>query len=420
MTDFPMLGLQVSAIGWDYDVTGQTLGTIPDDHAVKIITPRGGVPTLTITVSHDAIRAERAYKTGRLLLVEVCQDQGGWVEPHDARFIITDARWNRVDGRRVFEVTAAGARWLLSGALVGTTVGNVTPEGYRSWPTVTAGAVMAPLLTAAKARTSSNGLTWFSRLAWSFTAAVDSDGVAWTADAPMTLPPGETLEYALTKIRNYGMAEWELRGWNLHLVRDGGLTRDLTATVVLRDSQSTDAPEQQTLADLCTDVWFKGDEAYTKTFHNETPFDLIGRFERSMSQGAVSLDSTASLHAQRLLVPGNAPLMQYMRESRNGESMVLPWIHVRDGDKVTIETDTGDEAVDVQGITVTRDRSGVHWSFLLGDRIDGLLTRLNRRADIAIAGAGVTGGDGLPPSPEDPDEGAEPAAMGVLSAAPYV
>lgn len=413
--------LDARLVGLDAD--GRYLGSLPDDLGFEVAAPFMDLSTLKLTYAEDAIRSELSAP-GSFLAVQVATidtdgERGEWVEPPGCRFIASGGSWNRVADRRVWQIDCVGVGWLLGGEIVGYE-GESNTDGHRDWKTATPGRVMLQLVTDAKARQWGSKLPWFRQLVSKWTFEADSSGAPWAKQYPTSAPRQESVEYVLNKLAKWATVEWEWRGFELYLANpEGALRRDLSLgnnPVILRDSQSSDAPEKFTLDELCSDVDMVGDEGLHWTFSGTDPWPKIGRRVRTISQGAVSQEGTARLYADRLLVPGAAPRVQYTRGASNGTGYRLPWIDLRNGDRVLIETDKGLDQVDVLGVSLRRDENAdVAWHFTLGDRIDGLLTRMAGKADIAAAGAGVAGGDGTPPRPPGPDERV-PDKVGVVAA----
>ncbi|GAB3304336.1 hypothetical protein EK0264_03775 [Epidermidibacterium keratini] len=399
---------------------GKRIGSIPSPSSVRADLPALDLSTCMVSYAADATRSSLIDRDGAVWCVETASidgvELGEWVEPAGARFFTMNRGWNRTGGIRLWQIDGVSIGYVLGGEIVGRTIGKEDKDGNRAIGTTNAGALMRALIVNGKARQSANGLRWFAPLVINFDGNRDSAGQPWTTSMPITLPPQRSIAEVLAQLVRNGLCEYEWQGLELRIYREGTMLRDRSTgrnPVVLRDATSTDAPEKSTLVDMATDVDVVGDDGKSWTFAGTDPVAPLGRIVRTVSQGSVSVDATAQLYADRLLIPGAKPRTQYTRASSNAAGGRLPVLDVANGDRVLIQTDEGREAVDVVGTSFGLEADEVTWHWTLGTRLDGILTKIQRRADLALEGAGVAGGDGMPPRPPGPDT-STPAKVGAV------
>lgn len=399
-------------------LAGEYLGSIPLPLEASIDLSRHDCAVATVSYPVSGPRSELISREGAIWAVEVAEDTGEWIEPPNARFFTNTTGDDKLSRTRVWQIGGVHVGWrILRGEIVGRE-GTINEDGYRVLSAVTPGQVMRELITTAQARGSLSGHAWGQHLTINFTATADSAGNAWPSLLTLSLPVQRSIGDVLDDLVEDGAVEFEWRGMELYLTAPGGLSRDRTLgrnPTVIRHFHVTEAPRQTSMVDACTDVDFSGDDGWHQAFGNPDSLAPLGRLVKPVSQGQTSTYATAKRRADIVLLEGREPKAQDTRAGSNSLGGPLPILDVRNGDRILLDSPTG-PSVDVVGCNITFGAKETRWHWTLGTRLESTLARLRRKADLALTGAGVVGGDGTAPRPPGPDTRIPEQVVGLIAA----
>lgn len=135
------------------------------------------------------------------------------------------------------------------------TDGNPLVMGHR-FADANAGTIMSTLIDAAHARGA------ITRLSYDFSAASDSNSVAWTTDDEMdeTYTIGQTYKAVLDSIAGIGWCHYRFDDWTLKLFRPDTLGTDQTDVVLRRSQYITSGPRSKRRLDAKTAMLVHGEQ----------------------------------------------------------------------------------------------------------------------------------------------------------------
>lgn len=393
-----------------YTPFGDRRGVTTEFTSLEYTNVLNGLPTLKASLP-DTVRHQALFSMPCEIAVEVQDSTGAWVEPDDCRFLVTSREWDEAELGAPIQFTALGFGQVLRWATVwDPTPGNA--DYRRVFPAQSPGEIIATLVEAAQGRTD-GGYQWCKGhditggmfALWPF---MDSSGDGWPRNANPTFSPSDTLERVVEWFAKKGALDWNFRGRYLDIYRDGGTLAKTNNSVALRSAMATAAPVTVSFDSLATVAKFHGDQGYTRVKHAQDASGVLGRVERWSEQGQVTVDATAELYLDEILVGGKKERVQWRREYAATPGVPTLWADYELGQWVPAgESGEPQRLVEV-GFTV-KPGEPVTGFDTLGTRLESLLEKLARHTtDLS---SGMVGSDSGRPAPLPvEDEGQIPVA----------
>jgi hypothetical protein len=322
---------------------------LPDWSDLAFSVGRDGTGSCTFTYPTDGLNFQR------MLDLQVITVLLNGVEGRNARFIRRDRETNLigtgVKGRERNELGSALMHSMTFQALTDALndAQFQSPDlvlQTKSYTNATAGRVLLDLINPADSR---GALDWWGYRGVTFTATQSTDGHNWTPNVTATFGYGQPVLQVMEWLRSNGYIEWgtdrgKLEAWEPDI---RGINRADQATnpvVLFAGEHISDAPEQETLKDYCTDVTVIGDHPTVETsviyVQTGAATHPLGRRERSIRVNGVS-------NPQALLDIGHNFLRVYT-QPRNSRSYQVtasavdkwnPLIAYEPGDTIAVSYD---------------------------------------------------------------------------------
>lgn len=311
---------------------------LPDWSALTFTVERYGAGQCSFTYPTDGLNRQRALDLQVLTLLF------DGAEPRNGRFIRREKEWNRIgDDTGIQQWTWQALTDALRDGQYRSPAGEMT----RSFTTARAGTVLLDTLTAAAAR---GAFTWWGYRGTTFTDAADSNGLAWPANITATFSYGQPIGDVWEWLRSNGYIEYgsdrgKLEAW---VPGTRGVDRAEQAQPVVWWSglHISDAPQQETLTDYCTDITVIGDHPTVETsviyVHRSASTRPLGRRERSIRVNGVSDIPTLEGIGDKYLAAYTVP--RYSETYRLTPDCVTRWqpmIAYEPADVVAVVLDDG-------------------------------------------------------------------------------
>ncbi len=392
------------------------------DVRLRLATPAGGKGRVLKTLTLDVTQAGSATPQVRFttssrvagfleapFIVGVEYTTGGaWVAPRDNLFIAFEDSGDTADLTGAVSFVAHGyVPWLSTRNLL--QWASTAKDGERSWTNASAGGFLTTFVSEGKAR------GWGPSVTTDFSATLDSNGAAWTADDKITQAYrlDTPMSQVLDSLSKQGMCEWWTEGMLLRLVRAG--TGSDKTNVRLGGPGFTRTPLKSSFADVFTHLNVQSDKfAQVLSLANAGADTQFGRLEASMTVSGIADPAAATRLAQPALTGGRAVKREQSYDWTAAGQTPRPWADFNIGDLVTVRDRASWSQQRVVGIVVSKGADGVVTvRAVTGSKLQTLNAKLIERSGAAMVGTIIGGsGDGVPASPGAPS--LTPAAPGGL------
>ena len=405
-----------------YAPDGTSLGMLPRPLGVDADFQHNDAGTLKVTYSRLAIGGtilQRGLEQGLAVGFEV-SDGGEWIEPYNARFVLTSRSRDAKDRSDTVTLNLMTYAWLLKKALLIDTsklLADGDNKGKRPFYSANPGTIVKTMLDENRER---GGVAQY--VTAGFDTGKDSSGAAWSNVMTLYYDPGIDCFTALSNLAANGVCDWRTQGMTLNMwnADSTALCHDLSGGIVIPlATQALESPEEETIEDLASHILVMGDGIDFTQDNNAAPTPW-GKWELYSSQGGVSDEGTARLLMQSQLGQAARVRGQYTRSVLVTDVDALPLIDYAPGDWITAPTVSHGEKVRVQRVTISLSNQGLKAALILNDRLYDAQTRQAKRIQGITGGAVAGGAQGGRPAPAQ-DHRVPKAPEGlVLSSDAYV
>ena len=405
-----------------YAPDGTSLGMLPRPLGVDADFQHNDAGTLKVTYSRLALGGsilQRGLEQGLAVGFEV-SDGGEWIEPYNARFVLTSRSRDAKDRSDTVTLNLMTYAWLLKKALLIDTsklLADGDNKGKRPFYSANPGAIVKTMLDENRER---GGVAQY--VTAGFDTGKDSSGAAWSNVMTLYYDPGIDCFTALSNLAANGVCDWRTQGMTLNMwnADSAALCRDLSESIIIPlATQALESPEEETIEDLASHILVMGDGIDFTQDNNAAPTPW-GKWELYSSQGGVSDEGTARLLMQSQLGQAARVRGQYTRSVLVTDVDALPLIDYAPGDWITAPTVSHGEKVRVQRVTISLSNQGLKAALILNDRLYDAQTRQAKRIQGITGGAVAGGAQGGRPAPAQ-DHRVPKAPEGlVLSSDAYV
>lgn len=384
-----------------YAPDGTSLGMLPRPLGVDADFQHNDAGTLKVTYSRLALGGsilQRGLEQGLAVGFEV-SDGGEWIEPYNARFVLTSRSRDAKDRSDTVTLNLMTYAWLLKKALLIDTsklLADGDNRGKRPFYSANPGTIVKTMLDENRSR---GGVAQY--VTAGFDTGKDSSGAAWSNVMTLYYDPGVDTFTALSNLAANGVCDWRTRGMTLHMWNAGSaaLCHDLSGGIVIPlATQALESPEEETIESLASHILVMGDGIDFTQDNNAAPTPW-GKWELYSSQGGVSDEGTARLLMQSQLDQAARVRGQYTRSVLVTDVDALPLIDYQPGDWITAPTVSHGEKVRVQRITISLSNQGLKAALILNDRLYDAQTRQAKRIQGITGGAVAGGAQGGRPAP---------------------
>lgn len=333
-----------------------------------------------------------------------------WVEPASARFVAVERGSDPSDKTDTVTITAPAYGWLLSKIKHAAPTESLYAsdgdnKGRRQFLGVTAGTVIATLLDEYQERGG-------PRIERDFTTQTDSEGRPWPSLNSFWVSRGEALDVTLDRLADRGDIDWHFQGRTL-VVTPTQPGRDQASEIVLHvGRQISEAPSEETIADLITAHTVHGGEGLIVTDADSTAPSPWGRWEGFASDDRITTEGGARARNQQVLRDSARLRGQYTRDL----TPLCQWrlgIDITAGDWITAPTWRAGERVRVASTLWRGGADGVTRSLILNDSLlDRELRRL-RKERLGESGGADGSGTTIQPALDGTDKRAPAAPTGL-------
>lgn len=366
-------------------------------------------------LSGDAQAFDRKLTDGLEIAVEV-SDGSGYVEPDNARFVITGRSGKTDDRTRTVTYSGQSIGWLLSKAENNDSshlLADGDNKGKRPFYSSNPGTILKTLLDENRQR---GGIA--TGLTLGFDTAKDSAGSNWAKKYTLYYSLGTDLQTILSSLVNGGGCDWRtsartLKVWNA----DGtALSRDLSKTIVLQLARDiSEAPFEESIADLASTILVEGDNDLLFRMDNPAAPTPWGKWESYSSQGGVSDKDTAQAFMQTTLDDAARVRGQYTRDLIVNDVDWLPLVDYHAGDWITAPTVNHGEKVRVREIDLSmRQNEGLSASIALNDIKYDASVRQAKKIKGITGGAALAGSESGTTASTDHDHRVPKAPQGLI------
>lgn len=366
-------------------------------------------------LSGDAQAFDRKLTDGLEIAMEV-SDGSGYVEPDNARFVITGRSGKTDDRTRTVTYSGQSIGWLLSKAENNDSshlLADGDNKGKRPFYSSNPGTILKTLLDENRQR---GGIA--TGLTLGFDTAKDSAGTAWAKKYTLYYSLGTDLQTILSSLVNGGGCDWRtsartLKLWNADSTT---LSRDLSGSVVLQLARDiSEAPYEESIADLASTILVEGDNDLLFRMDNPAAPTPWGKWESYSSQGGVSDKDTAQAFMQTTLDDAARVRGQYTRDLIVSDVDSLPLVDYHPGDWITAPTVTHGEKVRVQEIDLSmRQGEGLSASIALNDIKYDASVRQAKKIKGITGGASLAGSEGGTTASSERDHRVPKAPLGLV------
>ena len=384
-----------------YAPDGTSLGMLPRPLGVDADFQHNDAGTLKVTYSRLAIGVtilQRGLEQGLAIGFEV-SDGGEWIEPYNARFVLTSRSRDAKDRSDTVTLNLMTYAWLLKKALLLDTsklLADGDNKGKRPFYSANPGTIVKTMLDENRAR---GGVAQY--VTAGFDTGKDSSGAAWSNVMTLYYDPGVDCFTALSNLAANGVCDWRTQGMTLNMWNSDStaLCHDLSGGIVIPlATQALESPEEETIEDLASHILVMGDGIDFTQDNNAAPTPW-GKWELYSSQGGVSDEGTARLLMQSQLDQAARVRGQYTRSVLVTDVDALPLIDYHPGDWITAPTVSHGEKVRVQRVTISLSNQGLKAALILNDRLYDAQTRTAKRIQGITGGAVAGGAQGGRPAP---------------------
>lgn len=384
-----------------YAPDGTSLGMLPRPLGVDADFQHNDAGTLKVTYSRLAIGGtilQRGLEQGLAIGFEV-SDGGEWIEPYNARFVLTSRSRDAKDRSDTVTLNLMTYAWLLKKALLLDTsklLADGDNKGKRPFYSANPGTIVKTMLDENRSR---GGVAQY--VTAGFDTGKDSSGAAWSNVMTLYYDPGVDCFTALSNLAANGVCDWRTRGMTLNMwnADSAALCHDLSGGIVIPlATQALESPEEETIEDLASHILVMGDGIDFTQDNNAAPTPW-GKWELYSSQGGVSDEGTARLLMQSQLDQAARVRGQYTRSVLVTDVDALPLIDYAPGDWITAPTVSHGEKVRVQRVTISLSNQGLKAALILNDRLYDAQTRQAKRIQGITGGAVAGGAQGGRPAP---------------------
>jgi|GEM_PF-503560 len=382
-----------------YRAFGARLGVLPEPVSfdASIIHDDAGA----LTVEYSALSAganllDRQLTDGLEIALEV-SDGTGYVEPDNARYVITGRSGKTDDRTGTVKYTGQCIQWLLSKAKMLDTkhlLADGDNKGKRPFYSSNPGLIVKTLMDENAAR---GGVA--AGLTLGFDTAKDAGGDNWARKYTLYYSLGVDLQSALSSLVHGGGCDWRTskRRLDVYNADSGKLSRDLSESVILQLGRDiSEAPYEESISSLASTILVEGDNSLVFTMDNPAAPQPWGKWEDYVSQGGVSDKATATAFMQARLADAARVRGQYTRTVLTaGDITHLPLVDYHAGDWITAPTVSHAEKTRVQEIDVSmRQGDGLTVSLALNDIKYDASVRQSKRMQGITGGASLAGSQG--------------------------
>lgn len=338
----------------------------------------------------------------------------GGVERPQLAAILSEASGDTVDPEAVWTFTGRFLSVLLDEAIVAPVAKPDGSLGDAVFSGATAGEIVGTLVARAQNRGAITSIG-----ADTFSTSVDSQGVAWSKIATVSISPGNTVLDVLGELVKLGMCDWTVSGRELYLFEPGTFGQDLTTAdppVILHGGRDlVDAPRQHSVLDAATALYVAGDEGlYTSEVSAAAEARRGRRIEAYDSNSNISDSGTLQAYAEAKLarlVDGTLQITHGLAFAGDGP---LPLMNFKLFDWLWSDTGQGLERLQVAQWVVSCDETGqLSGSVTLNDLIAARDVQLSRRIEQIAGGSTVVGTS--QPAAGGPDTVAPAAPTGLVA-----
>ena len=384
-----------------YAPDGTSLGMLPMPLGVDADFQHNDAGTLKVTYSRLALGGsilQRGLEQGLAVGFEV-SDGGEWIEPYNARFVLTSRSRDAKDRSDTVTLNLMTYAWLLKKALLIDTsklLADGDNKGKRPFYSANPGTIVKTMLDENRGR---GGVGRY--VDCGFDTGTDSAGVAWSNVMTLYYDPGIDCFTALSNLAANGVCDWRTQGMTLNMwnADSAALCHDLSGGIVIPlATQALESPEEETIEDLASHILVMGDGIDFTQDNNAAPTPW-GKWELYCSQGGVSDEGTARLLMQSQLDQAARVRGQYTRSVLVTNVDALPLIDYHPGDWITAPTVSHGEKVRVQRVTISLSNQGLKAALILNDRLYDAQTRTAKRIQGITGGAVAGGAQGGRPAP---------------------
>lgn len=384
-----------------YAPDGTSLGMLPRPLGVDADFQHNDAGTLKVTYSRLALGGsilQRGLEQGLAIGFEV-SDGGEWIEPYNARFVLTSRSRDAKDRSDTVTLNLMTYAWLLKKALLIDTsklLADGDNKGKRPFYSANPGTIVKTMLDENRSR---GGVAQY--VTAGFDTGKDSSGAAWSNVMTLYYDPGVDCFTALSNLAANGVCDWRTRGMTLNLwnADSTALCHDLSESIVIPlATQALESPEEETIEELASHILVMGD-GIDFTQDNQAAPTPWGKWELYSSQGGVSDEGTARLLMQSQLDQAARVRGQYTRSVLVNDVDALPLIDYAPGDWITAPTVSHGEKVRVQRVTISLSSQGLKAALILNDRLYDAQTRQAKRIQGITGGAVAGGAQGGRPAP---------------------
>lgn len=388
-----------------YEPNGSMLGLLPEPSSWDASFLHNDIGALQIQYSRHALGGDilkRGLEQGLEIAVQVGSDTTKWVEPDNGRFILTKRTRNALDDSDTVTLSLPSYSWLFNKMLnmdTGHLVQDGDNKGKRAFLSSTPGTILRTLLQE----------NWSKYGVWDianvdFDTAKDSAGASWAKVYTLYYSLGTSLNSIVSSFVGGSAFDWRVAGRKLKVwnADSTSLCRQLDDSIVLQfRTDVSDAPEEETIEELASNVLVTGDNGLVFEKSNTAAPTPWGRWQSYYSQGGVSDKGTAESFMQAQLEMASRVRGQYTRSVLLSDVESLPLLDYHPGDWITAPTVNHGEKVRVQQITLSVDESGnLSASLTLNDKFYDSSIRQYKRIVGITGGAKLAGSEGGRPAPE--------------------
>ncbi|WP_288270212.1 hypothetical protein [uncultured Bifidobacterium sp.] len=382
-----------------YRAFGARLGVLPEPVSFDASIIHNDAGALTVeysALSAGASLLDRQLTDGLEIALEV-SDGTGYVEPDNARFVITGRSGKTDDRTGTVKYTGQCIQWLLSKAKMLDTkhlLADGDNKGKRPFYSANPGTILKTLMDENAAR---GGVA--AGLTLGFDTAKDAGGDGWAKKYTLYYSLGVDLQSALSSLVQGGGCDWRTskRRLDVYNADSGKLSRDLSKSVILQLGRDiSEAPYEESISTLASTILVEGDNSLVFTMANPAAPHPWGKWEEFVSQGGVSDKATATAFMQTKLADAARVRGQYTRTVLTaGDITHLPLIDYHPGDWITAPTVSHAEKTRVQEIDVSmRQGDGLTASLALNDVKYDASVRQSKRMQGITGGASLAGSQG--------------------------
>ena len=382
-----------------YRAFGERLGVLPEPvsfDASLLHNDSGALSVEYSALSSGASLLDGQLTDGLEIALEV-SDGTGYVEPDNARFVITGRSGKTDDRTGTIKYSGQCIQWLMSKAKMLDTTHLLTDgdnRGKRPFYSSNPGVILKTLMDENAAR---GGVA--AGMTLGFDTAKDAGGDNWAKQYTLYYSLGVDLQSALSSLVQGGGCDWRTskRRLDIYNADSGRLSRDLSESVVLQLGRDiSEAPYEESISSLASTILVEGDNSLVFTLDNPAAPHPWGKWESYVSQGGVSDKATATAFMESQLADAARVRGQYTRTVlTTGDVTSLPLVDYHAGDWITAPTVSHAEKTRVQEIDVSmRQGDGLTVSLALNDIKYDASVRQSKRMQGITGGASLAGSQG--------------------------